>query len=207
LIYETKNPDLIQPENLPSYPIIIKTNHDSGGIKIIWDKNKVDWPKLKKSLKKSLKYKYAGGKVEWQYENIEPRLVIEKVLVDEAGNIPSDFKIHCMNGKAIFVQVDIDRSKNHKRNLYDLNWKLIPCEWRYKNGGPVKRPSALNKMLEIAEKLAEDFICVRVDLYTVMGEIYFGELTFHSESGFAKFNPENWDYEFGKHLRLPISTD
>ena len=206
LIKDTQNVEEITPENLPDYPVIIKTNHDSGGITIVWDKNDMDWSKTRKKLAEQLNSTYANHKGEWQYNDIEPRLVVEKLLVTEEGMIPSDFKLHCFNGKVVFTQVDLDRATDHKRNLYDINWNLIPCKWNYENGEPVRKPEVFEKMVEIAEKLAKDFICVRVDLYVIEHKIYFGELTFHSESGFGKFEPQEWDFKFGKMLKLPFEN-
>jgi len=205
LIKSTKNVKEITLESLPDYPIIIKTNHDSGGITIVWKKEDVDWPKTRKKLAEQLNSSYANHKGEWQYKDIEPRVVVEKLLITEEGAIPSDFKLHCFNGKVIYTQVDIDRQTNHKRNLYDINWKLLPFTYQqYQNGEPVEKPFVYDEMVKIAEKLAEDFICVRVDLYALGHSIYFGELTFHSGSGFGKFEPTEWDFKLGEMLKLPF---
>ncbi|MFC4097906.1 ATP-grasp fold amidoligase family protein [Euzebyella saccharophila] len=204
LVYQTLDANEITSSILPEYPFIVKTNHDSGGVWVIRDKSKIDLADLKKEWKKNLKKNYDSGKGEWQYKQIQPRLVIEKLLLDKNNEIPSDFKFHCLNGKVAFIQVDLNRATNHKRNLYDPKWNLLPFTIRYSNGINIERPKSLDKMIAIAEKLAKDFICVRVDLYLVMGKIYFGELTFHPGAGFDKFTPMEWDYKFGKMLQLPI---
>ena len=36
-----------------------------------------------------------------------------------------------------------------------------------------------------------------------LGKIYFGELTFFHNSGFAKFNPPEWDKKLGEYITLP----
>lgn len=207
LIKETKNVEEITPDNLPEYPFIIKTNHDSGGITIVRDKQTIEWSKTRKKLAKQLKSTYANHKGEWQYKDIEPRLVVEKLLLTKEGDIPSDYKLHCFNGKVVYTQVDIGRQTNHKRNLYDINWNLLPFKYQgYQNGELIEKPLVYNKMVEIAERLAEDFICLRVDLYVIGYDIYFGELTFHSGSGFGKFEPKQWDYKLGEMLKLPINN-
>ncbi|WP_149277092.1 ATP-grasp fold amidoligase family protein [Pareuzebyella sediminis] len=203
LIKETKDINELKPSELPDYPVIIKTNHDSGGTTIIRDKKLVDWVSLREKLGKSLKRRYGDYKGEWQYAKIEPRVVIEKLMLDEHGQIPLDYKLHCMNGTVKFIQVDIDRSTNHRRNVYDSEWQQFPLRWVHENGGNIKKPEALERMIELAECLAQDFHYVRVDLYYIKKKIYFGELTFHSGSGFEKFIPEIWDYNFGKMLSLP----
>ncbi len=49
----------------------------------------------------------------------------------------------------------------------------------------------------MAQKLAEDFPYVRVDLYNIEGEIYLGELTFSPEVGLGRFSDDVWDFMYG----------
>lgn len=44
---------------------------------------------------------------------------------------------------------------------------------------------------------------MRVDLYEVNGQIYFGELTFHPCAGLMPFKPEEWDEKLGELIVLP----
>ncbi len=205
LLFETKTPSDIIPESLPDFPFIIKTNHDSGGGIIVREKDKINWAKVRNDLTNRLNSNYSiFGKGEFQYKQIEPRVIVEKLLVDEEGKIPSDFKLHCFNGKLQFTQVDMDRHTNHTRNLYDLNWNFIECKWLYENGRLVDKPSKYDQMKVVAEKLARDFTYARIDLYLVEEHIYFGEITFHPGSGTEKFIPQLWDKKFGEMLTLPI---
>ena len=57
-------------------------------------------------------------------------------------------------------------------------------------------------MIQIAEKLSEDFPYARVDLYNINGIIYFGEITFYPWSGYVKFHPDSFDFELGKHFDI-----
>lgn len=202
MLYHTKNPEDVRPENLPNTNFIIKTNHDSSGGIIVKDKSSVNWKIVRKRFTRLLKENYFYSSREWQYKNIEPRIIVEQLLTYDDGSIPNDYKFHCFNGKLGFVQVDLDRHKEHKRNLYDPDWNFIPCVWKYKNGDKEKRPSSFEKMKELAEIIAEDFIYVRVDFYSLTNSIYFGELTFHSESGHGKFHPEEYDLKFGNLLNI-----
>ena len=207
LLLETKDPNDLIPKNLPDFPVIIKTNNDSGGGVIVWEKDKLNWPSIRKDLQNRLNTNYyIFGKGEWQYKNIVPRIIVEKLLVDQDGEIPSDYKLHCLNGKLQFTQVDMDRHTVHKRNLYDINWNFIDCKWVYENGRYIEKPNKYEEMKAIAEELASDFTYTRVDLYLVNEHIYFGEITFHSDSGNGKFVPQMWDEKFGEMLQLPIEN-
>jgi hypothetical protein len=205
LFLKTNKPEEINVANLPDEPCIIKTNHDSGGGIFVKDKNNLDYKKTRMLLKRRLGKNYYWAKKEWQYKNIKPCIIVEKLLKDEKGKIPSDYKFHCFNGKLVFIQVDLDRATDHKRNLYNYKWDFLDFKWIYENGEVEERPQEFEKMKALAEKIAKDFIYVRVDFYNIGKEIYFGELTFHSESGFGRFTPQEWDLKLGQKLVLPIS--
>ncbi len=204
LLYHTAKSSNLISDNLPDEPFIIKTNHDSGGVFIVREKSKLNYKKVQLDFKRFLNNNYYQESKEWQYKNIEPRILVEKLLLDKEGKIPFDYKMHCFNGNLNFTQVDLDRQENHTRNLYDHEWDFIPCQWKYKNGRQIERPTNYEEMKRLAEKIAQDFIYVRVDFYSVQNQIYFGELTFHSESGLSKFNPPEYDLILGKKLSLPI---
>ncbi len=202
LLYHTADPKNINEESLPNEPFIIKRNHDSGNVTIVKDKKDINWERIQKKQAILLKNNYYFHGREWQYKNIKPRILVEKLLFDENNNIPNDYKLHCFNGKLIFTQVDLSRFEDHRRNLYDLNWNLIDCEWKFPGGEPAEKPKNMDKMQELAEKLATPFDYVRVDFYSIGDNIYFGELTFHSGSGTEKFSPIEWDRKFGDMLNL-----
>lgn len=205
LLYHTKNANDLRPENLPDTEFIIKTNHDSSGGVIVRDKSSVDWGAIRKRFKGLLKENHFYGTREWQYKNIEPRIVVEQLLKTEDGGIPNDYKFHCFHGKMVFLNLDLDRHSDERaRNLYDKDWNLLPCNWGRPNGKNVAAPSNFEEMKRLAEKLAEEFIYVRVDFYSIKGKTYFGEITFHQSSGFRKFWQHECDEKFGKLLNLKL---
>ena len=67
----------------------------------------------------------------------------------------------------------------------------------------IKKPASWELMIKLAEKLSEGIPQVRVDLYDVFGQVYFGELTFFHFGGKKPFYPEKWDYVFGSWIDLP----
>ena len=56
-------------------------------------------------------------------------------------------------------------------------------------------------MKVIAQTLSQSFPEVRVDLYNVNGNIFFGEMTFWDGSGYMKFEPDEFDFELGKAFK------
>lgn len=63
---------------------------------------------------------------------------------------------------------------------------------------PIPKPLNFDKMISIAERLSKDFPHVRVDLYNIVGNIYFAELTFYDGSGYMTFTPDSFDFDLGK---------
>ena len=157
-----------------------------------------------------LKKNYYYASKEWQYKNIKPCILAEKLLVSSDGDIPFDYKFHCFHGQVEIIQVDIDRYTNHKRNLYNVTWELLPFTWSiWKNNMPlwtnrkeIKRPKMLDEMIIAAQRLSTDFKYVRIDLYELNNTIYFGEMTFHHGGGLEIIHPREWDTILGNKLQL-----
>lgn len=210
LYFETMDPEKIIPENLPDVSCIIKANHDSGGGIFVRDKNSIDWKQVQESLRLRLKTNYYPRSKEWQYKNIIPRIIVEKLLENKAGQIPFDYKVHCFNGKVEMISVDMGRgTQEHHRNWYFPNWERAPFSWSSpkedgKETNPSEhdadKPSTLSKMIELSETLAKPFSYVRVDWYDVDGELFFGEITFHHDGGFRPIHPKIWDLKLGEKL-------
>lgn len=133
------------------------------------------------------------------------RIIAEKLLVNrknpEAGI--NDYKIICFKGKPKVIIVDVDRYIGHKRNFYDCEWNYLGVESDCCSfGDKLPKPKNLDRMLEVASILSEDFPHVRVDLYDIDDKIIFGELTFYPWSGYVQFTPDSFDYELGKDFDI-----
>lgn len=203
LVFVTEEVEDINRYNIPDFPVIIKVNHDSGGTMIVNDKNEFDFKGAKKSLKESLKTNYYWFSKEWEYKNIRPKIIIEKLMQDGTGNnLLNDYKIYCFNGEPAFIQTLFDRESLLKETWYNLNWEKQEFYYFSKYRKDVPRPSSLSKMIEVARKLSQGFKYVRVDLYDVGGEVFFGEMTFHPLSGMMKWEPPIWDKKLGDLLKL-----
>lgn len=203
LLFVTDNYKEINENTIPDIPCIIKTTHDSGGTYLIQDKKNANIPKLQKELKKRLSKNFYYLNREWEYKNIKPQVIIEKLLKDNSGNDQlNDYKIYCFNGKPKFIQTIFDRGVNTKEDWYDTEWNLLDVSYFSPNKKYVEKPKLLPELLAVAKKLAKDFPYVRVDLYITNNQIYFGELTFRPYGGFMKFQPESFDLELGQYLNL-----
>lgn len=203
-LYEIYNSvDEINIEDLPQ-KFVLKGTHGSGCNIICKDKNKMDWKKEKKKMKRWLKINYHWIAREWVYKNIKPRIIAEKYLEDSFRGDLRDYKIFCFNGEPKLIQVDMDRFGDHKQNFYDINWDFkdvrIWCENDPNN--QIKKPKNYDDMIRISKILSKPFPQVRVDLYNIDGKIYFGELTFFHNAGTANFIDEDLEIKMGKWLDL-----
>ncbi len=197
--------DEIDFDTLPNQ-FVLKCTHDSGGLVICKDKTTLDKVKAKEKIESSLKTNYFWHGREWPYKNLKPRIIAEKYMVDESGYELKDYKFFCFDGKVKALFVAKDRQKNGeetKFDFFDESFNHLPFTNGHPNSQPPYfKPDKFEEMKEIVEKLSAGFAHVRVDLYNINGQIYFGELTLFHWSGMTAFEPEEWDYKFGSWIDL-----
>ena len=183
---------------------VIKAAHGSGQNIIVSDKSKLDVRHAKRMLNSWLNQDISWSGREWVYKGMPRRIIIEKFLKDETGEL-RDYKFFCFNGKPTFMQLEVGRYTEHNtRNFYDMDWNLMPFgkEIPHNPNIIVQKPEMFEEMKEIALQLSKPFQFVRVDLYQVMGKIYFGELTFFPAGGAPDFVPACYDEIVGSYWKL-----
>lgn len=207
LIGSWKKYDDIDFSMLPE-KFVLKCNHDSGGLVVCNDKEKLNHIEARRKIEKSLSSNFFYIGREYQYRNIKPMILCEKFISDN-GNVPMDYKIYCFNGVPDVILVCKDRfSKNtHRASYYffDQEWNFQPLNKGDDNirNVDLSKPKNLDEMIEIAKKLSKDFVFARIDLYNVDGKIYFGEITLSPNSGFDPDIKYETDLMFGQKLEIP----
>lgn len=198
--------------NLPEQ-FVMKDTLGAGGtsVEIVKDKSKVDIKRLKKVAKgwTEINAHVKGGGREWPYySGKNHRIIIEKFIdSDPAKGGLIDYKFLCFNGKAELLYILADRVTGQGAGcgFFDLEFNQLP--FTESDEEPLKRkilkPSNFQEMIEVAERLAGDFPCVRIDLYNEDEKITFGEVTFYDSSGYMIFDPDRLDYELGHKFELP----
>ncbi|MBR1930094.1 MAG: hypothetical protein IJ833_01275 [Lachnospiraceae bacterium] len=194
--------DEIPFEKLPNQ-FVLKCNHGSGTNLIVNDKRELDIPSAREMFENWLHMNYAFvNGFELQYKDIKPCILAEHRLEPKGRDELEDYKVFVFHGEAKFIQVDVGRFTQHRRNLYSREWELLPygigfpTAWDVK----IKKPACLEELLRLAEILGKDFRHVRVDFYIVENRIYFGEMTFTHGSGIEKVTPESFNVEMGKWM-------
>lgn len=200
--------DEIDWGSLPA-SFVIKCTNDSGGIVVCKDKSKLNINKAKTKLKRNWGKNYYTKNKEYPYRHLSPRIIAEEYLEDESGFELKDYKFFCFNGEPQCLFVATGRQKGDTRfDFYDLEWNHLPII----NGHPnadfaIEKPKNFSEMVNVARQLSKGIPHVRIDLYNIKGEIYFGEMTFFHWSGTTPFEPIEWDYKLGDYIHLPNKTN
>ena len=166
----------------------LKINHGRGYNLFCRDKAAFDKKQAQLKLDDWLNRTYST--LETHYELIEPKIFAEEFIDDNSGRLPVDYRIYCFNGKPDIIDCTVyeidDRPETFRHYKFDSDWNYLQhydtiVYDDYEECLP--RPKNLEKMLQYAAILSEDFEFVRVDLYDTGDKVYFGELTFTPSAG------------------------
>lgn len=202
-------PEDIDWDLLPNQ-FVLKTTHGGGGSGVVICKDKATFDKASAiaKLKESMASDIYSGLREWPYKDVPRRIIAEKFLAPEKSPAPNDlpdYKFFCFNGKVKFFKVDFGRFVEHHANYYSPEGELLEFGEQGLEPDPnypIELPNNLKEMISLAEKLSANEPFLRVDLFNVNGNIYFGELTFYPASGMLPWTTEEADMKIGKYLKL-----
>lgn len=189
-------------DSLPSQ-FVLKANHGCGMLEIVRDKRQADYDSIHRQTENWKHTDYYKVGREWAYKDLPRTILAEQLLLDSEGSIPNDYKFFCFHGRVKIIQIDIDRFGDQRRNLYDRNFNPLDATLLYPNyKGTILKPDRLEEALEIAEVLSSEINFMRVDLYLMANDIYFGELTNYPGNGFVEFEPQHMAHKMGTALKL-----
>ena len=159
----------IEFDKLPKQ-FVIKCNHDSGGLVICDDKEKLDLDDVKKKLTSALKSDYYLRSREWPYRDVKRKIIAEKYMVDESEVELKDYKLFVFAGKVHYIEVDYNRYISHHRNFYSTDWTYVPFTTNYPTNPDyvIEKPKCLDEMIRCAEYLTKEAgnpPFLRVDFY------------------------------------------
>ena len=193
-------------DKLPN-EFVLKTTNSSGTNIFCRDKTKLDVKRVKKQIGLFIKQGHFDINGEWAYRGVKNRIIVERLRTDPStkdGGL-NDYKFFCFDGKVVFFAVDTGRFSVHYRNYYNSKGEFLNVYSEYSScrENTADPPQNLSNMISIAERLADGFPFVRVDLYNIRGEIMFGEMTFYPWGGEVRFTPDSFDFEMGEKFVLP----
>lgn len=194
-------------DSLPD-KFVIKPNNGSYDTIICRNKQNINIDDIRTKMAYSLSHKFGYENAEPHYLKIPPCIIAEELLeTDEPGGL-KDYKIWCFGGKPYCVFTCANRDIVHHQvdfAYYDLNWQRHNENMTkgYQNSFECPKPENLEEMLSIASRLAQGIPQVRVDLYSVKGKIYFGEMTLSSNFGMMPYFTSEVLVTMGKLVQLP----
>ena len=196
--------DDIDFDALPN-KFVLKCSHDSGSVKVITDKFKIDKSELKRFFEGRLNINaYVLGR-EYPYKDVKPMIYAEKHMAPDGEMDINDYKFFCFNGKPEILLIATDRSTDMRTDFYDMDFNHLDLTRIYAGSDKkIQQPESFEEMKKIAEKLSKEMKFVRIDLYEIDGRLYFGEFTFFPGGGFWPLKPEKWEKKLGDLIHLDI---
>lgn len=175
--------DDIDLEKIPDR-CVIKPTHASGHIITRRHGEPVDLARVRSWF--SLNY-YKTSR-ERNYRGLQPKVIVEPLIFDDPEI--TDYKVFCFNGRPRLIQVDYGRQSRHVRKFYDLDWREQEFGLVYERGEiDFPRPPNLERMLQVATKLSQEFSLVRVDMYSDGESVMIGEMTNCPSGALGVFHP------------------
>jgi hypothetical protein len=196
------NFDAINFDSLPNQ-FVLKTTHDSGTVIICTDKSKLDMNEVKIRLNRALKRNYFYLSREYPYRYALTRIVAEQYMFDESQKELDDYKFFCFDGEPKFVEITSGKGKNKQRGYYDFNLNPMPFTLGNASNNPITEDlNFIPEMEKIAKTLSAGLKHVRIDLYNINNQIFFGEYTFHHSGGLFEVKPVAWEEKIGDMIKL-----
>lgn len=184
------NADEIPFDSLPK-GFALKCNHSCGTNIICQDKAALNINETVLTLNRWLKVRHPIY-FEQHYRHIQPRIICEELIpLNNDGSFPSDYKIHCANGKPVFIQCCFERTSSNPgfRKIYDTEWNdlhFVLEDYHYSDE-QIPKPKHLKEMLEYAAILSKGLEYARIDLYDTEDRVIFGEITLTPMGGLLSY--------------------
>lgn len=197
----------IEFDKLPD-KFVLKCTHDSGGLYICNNLSEFNIGQAKKKITSSLKHNFYWSGREWPYKNVIPKIISEPFIEDSELMDTRDYKFFVFDGKAKLLEIVTNRLKANEETCYDffdIEFNHIKLMVGHPNAHKqIIKPENFELMIEIVQKIASKLQLqqIRIDMYNVNGQVYFGELTFFHDSGFSPFQPKEWDMIMGEWIKL-----
>jgi hypothetical protein len=206
LVQVVYNADDIDFDALPD-DVVFKANHGSGWNLFLRKGDPVDRELIRNEVKYWLRRSYGRKKWEWAYHAMPRCVVIEELILDDAGNMPDDMKFQVFDGNCGFVTWDDDRFGAYtqhfmNRDFNQLDFTLKPLVTREIG----TKPKHYEAMLALAEQLGAEFDSIRVDYLFNDDGFWINELTLYRGSGMEPFDPPEFDERFGALWTLPTAA-
>ena len=211
VLYATEDPKTIPFDTLPD-KYLIKANHgwgwnilcfESRWYSFLRGQNLVNEDGSFLNARSAAKYEISKADVvkrccewlgskhhsdEWACQHINPRIVVEELLEPSKGKQLIDYRMYAFDGVVKVIQADLAlMNSNAQTAFFTPDWIAIDLT-SYKESFPdslPQKPSNLEDLIAVAERLGKGTDFVRVDLYNTTRGAVLGEMTVYPEAGRA----------------------
>lgn len=181
---------------------VLKCTHDSGSAIVCENKSSFDRKRAKEALDFSMKHNYFYAMREWPYKNAERKIIAQEYIEELSGGL-TDYKIFTFGGEPGIIYIRSSAGGKFFGDYFTIDGEHLDFTADYPNSpSRPAMPASLDQMLEYSRLLSEGTVHLRVDFYEIKGVLYFGELTFYHDGGFAPFSSREWDRRLGDYIKL-----
>lgn len=173
----------------------LKATHASGYNLIVKEKAALDLTAAEKKFKKWLSTDYYTVGREKNYKNVPPRILAEEYIAFPAPL--TEYKLFCFQGTVRMIAAHCFYEDKHTVTAFTPQWERLEVTMGYPAETDLIKPTALEELIQCAEKLSKPFDFVRVDLYADGNTVRFSELTFTPGGGLVHIEPPSFDRTMG----------
>lgn len=194
--------DQLDMEALPE-EWVIKPNHRSG--LVFFGNRETSRAELKQVTNGWLRMHDRAAIGEWAYRRASHELIIESRFGSQNGGAATDYKFFVFHGEVKLLHCDAGRfTDDFRETFYSPQWEELDIYNGVETRAELPAPVSLDQMVAYAQKLAEGFDFMRVDLYEIDGRPWFGELTPYPSGGMDPFEPDEVDMMMGRWWRQDV---
>lgn len=102
---------------------VIKPTHMSGEVIFYSSPTDLDMERIRRWFSTN----YYNWTRERNYRFLTPKVIVEPVIFP--GTPCDDYKVFCLNGRAKFIKIEIDRAGNHQHAVYTPDWERVPVNF------------------------------------------------------------------------------
>lgn len=185
------------PDEVLARDWVAKPNHSSGQV-LFGPKTRAG---IADASKEWLQDRQSDQLAEWGYSQARRLILFEERLPCQGP--PNDYKFFVFDGRPTLIQANRGRFVDHVEAFYTPQWTVADVSDPRVKFAETSKPPVLDEMLEIVAKLGQGWDFIRVDLYCLEDEVWFGELSPYPGGGVTLWRPKSFNLEFGMQWRLP----
>jgi hypothetical protein len=166
---------------------IVKANHGCKWNRIVLDKSQLDVVDTVRRFNSLHRRRFGWQLGERHYNFIQPKILIERLLRDDGGGLPWGYQFNCFRSSGGFAYYyGIESPMQDSGAVFTKDGEILfAAGLSERELAAHARPENFPQMVDVAAALSADFDFVRVDLYSIAGQVWFGELTCTPRAGYS----------------------